>query len=67
MEEEELEEKKVLVQDLDAGVQQPKHSSIYTYPVDYSEFLQDPSHLTAKKIPSHFTIEFKLPRVEGME
>jgi hypothetical protein len=23
--------------------------------------------MTAKKIPSHFTIEFKLPRVEGME
>lgn len=56
-----------MVQDLDSGIQQPKYSSIYTYPVDYSEFLQDPSHMTAKKIPSHFTIEFKLPRVEGME
>ena len=66
MEEEELEEKKVLVQDLELGIQQPKCSSIFTYPVDYSEFLQDPSHLTAKKIPSHFTIEFKVPRVQGM-
>jgi hypothetical protein len=41
---------------MDAGIQQPKYSSIYTYPVDYSEYLQDPSHLNAKKVPSHFTI-----------
>jgi hypothetical protein len=29
--------------------------------------LQDQSYNKAAKVPSHFTVEFKLPRVEGME
>ena len=53
----------MLVQDLEEGIQQPKYSSIYTYPIDYSEYLQDSSYNKASKVPSHFTIEFKLPRV----
>lgn len=29
--------------------------------------MTDPSYNKVAKIPSHFTVEFKLPRVEGME
>lgn len=28
--------------------------------------MQDSSYNKAAKVPSHFTVEFKLPRVEGM-
>lgn len=40
---------------MEKGVQQPKYSTIYTYPVDYSEFIDGP-YAAKKKVPSAFNI-----------
>lgn len=45
------------------GVQRPKYSTIFTYPIDYSEFMDNPAINNRKKIPSVFNIEFSIPRV----
>ena len=55
-----------MVVDMEEGVQRPKYSTIFTYPVDYSEFIEGPVALK-KKTPSAFNIQFKIPRVESME
>lgn len=51
---------------MEQGVQRPKYSTIYTYPVDYSEFIDSPLN-KKNKTPKSFNIEFKIPRVESME
>lgn len=52
--------------DLSEGVQRPKYSTIFTYPVDYSEFMENPAMNTRRKVPSAFNIEFSIPRVESI-
>lgn len=64
--EEELEDGPRLVVDLEEGVQRPKYTSIYTYPIDYSEFIDSP-YTSRRKIPTVFNIEFAIPRVESIE
>ncbi len=55
-----------MVVDLEQGVQRPKYSTIYTYPVNYSDYID--SHLNKKNnTPKSYNIEFKIPRVESME
>ena len=54
--------------DLDKGPQRPKYSSIYTYPIDYTEYMEDPTigsrRNMPRKLPTSFNIQFKVPRVE---
>jgi hypothetical protein len=63
--EEELDEKSKLVDDLEQGVQRPKYTTIYTYPIDYSDYIDSP-YTKRRTIPTVFNIEFAIPRVESM-
>jgi hypothetical protein len=55
-----------LVEEMEKGIQTPKFSSIYTYKTDYSEFIDDPATRAPPKLPSLFTVEFKVPRMENI-
>ena len=62
MKPEELEDKKQLVLDLEEGLQRPKYSTILTYPVEYSEFIDSP-YTNRQKVPAAFNLELQIPRV----
>ena len=40
----------------------PKFTTIYTYPVDYAEYIDSP-YTKRRTIPTSFNIEFAIPRV----
>ena len=44
-----------MVVDLDQGVQRPKYSTIFTYPVVYSDFIDSP-YTKRSTIPVSFNI-----------
>lgn len=41
---------------METGVQRPKYSTIFTYPIDYSEYIENDALKKRKKIPSAFNI-----------
>lgn len=59
-------EKKQLVEDLEKGIHAPKFTSIYTYVTDYSDFIDGPAAKKTRTLPSTFTVEFKVPKMENI-
>jgi hypothetical protein len=59
-----------MITELDKGPQRPKYSSIYSYPIDYTEYMEDPNigngRNRQRKLPTTFNIEFKVPRIENI-
>ena len=51
---------------MEQGVQRPKYTTIYTYPIDYAEYIDSP-YTKRRTVPTSFNIEFAIPRVESME
>ena len=53
---------------MEKGVQQPKYTTIFTYPVDYSQLVQgDNLTKTTPPVPTAFNIQFAIPRVDSAE
>ena len=38
------------------GLQRPKYTTIFTYPIDYSEFMDNSALSNRRKVPSVFNI-----------
>ena len=53
--------------EVEKGVQQPKFTTIFTYPVDYSQMMQNEGMATTQPIPTAFNVQFAVPRVESPE